>query len=851
MKTHNDYVRHLSELDSCDLPLAGGKAAALGEMMQAGFPVPPGFCLTTYAYRSFVGETGLAEDIIKGLGGVELHERFLAEPLPEGILAQLESAYRALEAEAVSVRSSSTAEDLPQASFAGQQDTFLNVQGLDDIVVSVRKCWASLWTSRVMEYRQRAGFSPEAVQMGVVIQSMVQADSAGVLFSANPVTGNRDQVVINASWGLGEAVVSGLVTPDTLTVDKAGGKILNASIAKKTIMTVRTKAGTDERPVPEAKQTAPVLSDAAIARLVELSKGVEAHENRPMDLEWAFAKDRLHLLQARPITALPEPLDEVETGGAHWSRLMLIERYPDPLTPYTASVMQRAFFQSFDRVFKLMGGRLLPGDRMIGIFFGLPYINVSLMGKSGVQTGNPLGQKENTAGKRRPGLWTLARVGGVLLRTHREWERLQTPFESFARQQNARTWEGASLKQLLKETRDQEPRIKPLLDNHANSIIAAELSLQMLNTLTRNWLGDEKGQLSTTLLSGLQGNMTVRTNHQLWKLARSVRDHAGLRAYLGNPPRKNWRSEILELEGGADFLGGLDRFLNTFGHRSPKYEFRHPSWARKPEQVLEMLHMYMDETIQDPAAGEQRQTAARKEAELRARAALPFWKRMVFNRVLSMAQTYFRLRENQQFYLMMMLPTQQRILEALGQYLVKAGCFDTPDDIYFLPQEKGVALARQILKPEPDSPGTILDARELVQKNRADMERYKRMNAPLHLGGEPVETGTSANITGIAASKGIARGPVRIILDPSGFRDLQPGEILVTPATTPAWTPLFGVAGGLITDFGGMLSHSGVVAREYGLPAVLGVGNATNTLKNGELVEIDGTTGSVRRLGEV
>ena len=849
MKHPIDYVRRLPELNQHDLSLAGGKAAALGEMLQAGFPVPNGFCLTTRAYRTFVQKSGLDKQIKLGLEGEELRKKFASAPIPAEILTQVEAAYHELNVKAVSVRSSSTAEDLPQASFAGQQDTYLNVRGLKETIKAIRKCWASLWTKRVIEYRERAGFPPDSVDMGIVVQAMVNAEKAGVLFSANPVTGNRDQVVINGAWGLGEAIVSGLVTPDTITIDKTNGQIISANIAQKTVMTVRTDKGTEERAVPKDKQAIPVLSGEEIIRLVELSAGVEAHENRPMDLEWAIEGNRLYLLQARPITALPEPLDDVDINGGEWSRLMLIERYPDPLTPYTASVMQSAFFQSFDKVFSLMGGKPSGDEKMIGMFFGLPYINVTMMGKAGIQTGNEINRNNNSP-RKKPGLITLTKVGWLLLNTHREWNRLQTRFETKARQINEKSWHDAPLSRLLEETENQEPRIKPMLNNHAYAIIAAELTLQMLKTLTRNWLGDDKGHLSTTLLSGLTGNMTVKTNHALWKLAVLVRPHEELRAYLSQPPQDNWRQEVVKFEGGEEFIAELDRFLRTYGHRSPRYEFIHPCWAEEPKQVIEMVQMYFDEAVQDPAIGESAQAAKREAAQTNARQKLPLSKRFIFDRVLSLAQTYFRLRENQQFYLMMMLPTQQRILQAMGQNLVLAGCFDAPGDIYFLQQDEGVALARHVLAPQPNSAEKLARAQAQVQKNRSDLARYQRMNAPLHLGGKPQDTGTGQKIVGIAASKGIARGPVRIILEPGEFRDLQPGEILVTSATSPAWTPLFGVAGGLITDFGGMLSHSGVVAREYGLPAVLGVGNATATLKNGQIVEIDGTAGTVRKIGD-
>ena len=681
------YVRPLATLSKRDLMLAGGKAAALGEMVNAGFPVPPGFCLTTMAYRVYVAHNQLAEVIRNGTGA-EVEAAFLAGEIPEVMHGEITAALGTLGNGALAVRSSATAEDLPDASFAGQQETFLNVRGRGAMLKALRACWASLWNARVGAYRARAGIAPEAVEMAVLVQAMVGAESAGVAFSANPVTGARDQIVVNAAWGLGEAVVSGRVTPDTITMAKASGAVLHADIARKEVMSVRTKTGVAERPVPESRQTAEVLSAAQLAALATLVTQVEAHENRPMDLEWAFGGDELFLLQARPITALPEPLDPVDTRGFEWSREMVIERYPDPLTPYTASTMAKAFFQSFDRVFQMMGGALRPEDKLIDFFFGRPYINATLMNSTGIRAGIGPGNEtgvQASAPHSRPGLFKLARLVGVVLRTHRQWYRLQGPAEANARQENLRTWQAAQIPELLDGMARQEALIQPLLDNHADSIIAAELTLQVLNTLAHRWLGDEGGALVPALLAGLEGNMTVKTNHDLWVLAVSVRDNAEICAWLNAGPGPDWRTELAALPGGEGFLTALEQFLTTYGHRSPKYEFRHPCWAEDPAQILAMLRMYLDPAIEDPALGEARQAQARAEAETTARKALPPGKRWLFNRVLSLTQTYFRLRENQQFYLMMLLPTQQRSLLALGGHMAETGWLERQRKKFSLP----------------------------------------------------------------------------------------------------------------------------------------------------------------------
>lgn len=359
------FVRGFGELGRGDVDVAGGKGANLGELTRAGFPVPPGFVLTTAAYREVVARNGITS-----------RDSFAGTEIPDAMVAELLAAHAALGAEAVAVRSSATAEDLAGASFAGQQDTFLHVVGADALLVAVRGCWASLWNSRAVAYRSRQGIDPATVAIAVVVQRMVDADAAGVLFTANPTNGRRDESVVSAAWGLGESVVSGSVTTDDVVVDRAG-RVRSRSTADKAVMTVPLASGTAERAVPAARRTATVLDDAAAAELAALGTRIEAHFGAPQDIEWARAGTEFWIVQSRPVTALPPaeadpPTDwTVPDPTAMYVRASIVEQLPDPLTPLFAELVDGAVSRSLQKLMNefISEGAVRDGD------VGLPTVN--------------------------------------------------------------------------------------------------------------------------------------------------------------------------------------------------------------------------------------------------------------------------------------------------------------------------------------------------------------------------------------------------------------------------------------------------------------------------------------------
>ena len=387
------YTIPFSQLNKTGIPAAGGKGANLGEMTTAGFPVPAGFVLTTGAYDAFVQAHGLQQQIVglahtvsaddprsSEVASEKIRALFAQGVIADDVASEITTAYGQLtqiDGNAVAVRSSATAEDLPTASFAGQQDTYLNIQGDDALLNAVKQCWASLWTARAMSYRMRQNIDPATVSLAVVVQLLIPADAAGILFTANPVNGRRDQVLINATWGLGEAIVSGQVTPDTAVVDKSTWTILSRGTATKTMMTVRTHTGTEERSVPQAQQNQQVLDDATTVQLARYGERIEAHYDMPMDIEWAIADGEITILQARPITSLadakPAPLQHVVwepvAPNTIWMRRQIVEHMPEPLSPLFEDLyLNQGMGHSFDSLLDAMGeigGANLDLDAMV------------------------------------------------------------------------------------------------------------------------------------------------------------------------------------------------------------------------------------------------------------------------------------------------------------------------------------------------------------------------------------------------------------------------------------------------------------------------------------------------------
>ena len=911
-------VLDLAQLNAGMLALVGGKAANLGELLSAGLPVPGGFCLTTAAYRQ---ATGAPDDVLPALAAVHAalgdeaaargaspdvaglagtaRAAILAAPIPAGVALAVEQAYTALGTDVpVAVRSSATAEDLPFASFAGQQDTYLNVVGAAAVLDAVRRCWASLWTDRATAYRATLGIDPAAVSLAVVVQRMVDAEAAGVMFTANPVTGSRRQVVIDASPGLGEAVVSGAVNPDHFVVDALTGRMLESTPGDKTVE-VRPAAsgGTELRQVP-GREGAACLTDRQVAGLAGLGLRAGEHFGAPQDTEWAIdGTGALWLTQSRPITTLyPVPrsngaagrVPRGSTGGGTRAYLCfsLAQGLTRPLTPMglaairliASSVATTAGFPVPDprggpspyaeagqriyidfttpirssvgrrlvpRVFDIMEARTATVMRQL---FADPAFSVTTRTPFGLlRHVVPVAVRAEVPANF---LRAMIRPGAAFRRLDRFIREFDASLAlgdgatALARLEHAESLVGSRLFPIV-------PAILPL----------PALGFAMLGVAGKLLGGDPWDELQP-VIRGLPNNVTTEMDLELWDLARAIQEDAESRAALMDGDSAALAAAFQAGRLPARLDAGLARFLDRYGHRAVgEIDVGLPRWSEEPEHILGILANYL--RLDYPALAPDAQfSKAAEDAE--AQVALLVAKASARGRIrgrlvraaLRRARLFAGLRELPKYQLVVALGEVRRQLLVVGGQLARAGTLERPDDVFFL----DFAEARQALTGTAGNNGAAFrDLRTLVAARRQDYAvELRRRHIPRVLlsdGTEPEAVRTAVGITGTGtppngtlagspASAGTVTAAARVILDPVGAR-LEPGEILVAPSTDPGWTPLFLTAGGLVMEMGGANSHGAVVAREYGIPAVVGVPDATGLISTGQRITVDGGAGTI------
>lgn len=895
-------VLDLSGTGTAPLHLVGGKALNLGKLLAAGLPVPRGFCLTTVAYdlaeppglaalaaeldAPQSGAGTAASEAARGSGTpgagtpgtaapvtVAGRARALIEeaPIPPAVDAAVRTAYADMGGTlAVAVRSSATAEDLPFASFAGQQDSYLDVVGADAVVEAVRRCWASLWSDRAVAYRSANGISNREVGLAVVVQAMVHAATAGVLFTANPVTGTRTETVINASPGSGQAVVSGAVNPDQFVLDTASGTV-----------TLRPAEGA----VPGRR---PVLDEPRLQELTALGDRVQRLLGAPQDIEWAVdTAGRIWLTQSRPITTLyplPEPAPEdAAAGAAAPTRVYLcgtlFQGLTRPITPMGLAVLELM------RNSKGPWRYVNPGLRM---YVDLTAVARNKSGRAYLLRVLPL--TDGRSGAVMPALLEDPRFSLIehpfRARLHKRGTVHRVPPPP---RRTGRTETSASLGLLLGLIPAMiRPALRPAAElrrakNYGRGL-EAELRLaepaspaQRLD-FTEQILGRTiDGLIRATLpgpsvgyiflagarrllrgiappreleavLRGLPHNITTEMDLELWQLAVSIGDDPVSRGeFLAKRPEE-LSAEYLAGTLPPQAQAGVRGFLALYGHRAvAEIDLGMPRWSEQPDHILGMISNYL--RVEDPEQAPDRQFArAAEHAEdrirslvERARVRSP-WRARAVELCLRRARQLAGLRELPKFYIVLVLGEMHRQLLRIGADMASAGTVADSGDVFFLDfDEIRVGLRGA------DLHGIVADRRRLY-----DIElRRKRIPRLLLSDGTDVEAAMmaksppSAALTGTPASAGTATGRVRVIMDPVGAH-LEPGDILVAPSTDPGWTPLFLTAGALVMEMGGVISHGAVVAREYGIPAVVGVPDATTRLRTGQTVTVDGAAGTIR-----
>jgi pyruvate,water dikinase len=854
-----DEVIALERLDRSRIALVGGKAANLGELVRiAGVRVPHGFCVTTAAFTRVAGDPGSRiGELVARLDGTddgettaELRSAIGALTVPQDVTASIVAALGTDPHASWAVRSSATAEDLPDASFAGQQDTFLHVIGADAVLDAIRACWASLFTDRAVSYRRRSGIDHRAVQMAVIVQRMVDPHAAGVAFTADPVTGDRTVVTIEACLGLGEGLVSGVTDPDRFTV--RGGDIVARTVADKQIA-LRPAAGGGTRceQVDLGDRSRPSLTDEEVLALAQLARRIEAHFGCPQDIEWCLAGGDLHVLQSRPITtAYPVPDATSDTLRVYVS-VGHQQMMTDAMRPLGLSMWQLVAARPMHEA----GGRLFVD---VTDMLASPATRPALLGTLGRSDPLVLDALETLVerGVVPPPPGTDPAPSGSLASpsTDEEAGDLATLVEQLMAEADAAVAEahrviGAARGEAVFDAiaGDLEDLRRTLFDPRSMQLIAAAVeSTAWLIDHLADWLG-EPGAVDA-LAQSVPHNVTAAMGLALLDVADVIRARPDVVDVLRRIDGVDVLRELAAVDGGREAADAIAAFVDRYGMRcAGEIDITRPRWREDPSALVPLLLTNVDrfepgEAIRRHEQGLQRAAAKRADvlAQLRV---LPDGdaKADETEQVIERMRAVIGYREFPKYTWMCRFDVYRRALLGEARRLVDAGALDDVDDAVFLrfDELRGVARSGRA-------------DRELVARRRADFAVHRRLTPPrvLTSDGEAVSGSYRRDdlpdgaLAGLAVSSGVVEGRARVVADIADAT-LEAGDVLVTAHTDPSWTPLFLTIAGLVTEVGGLMTHGAVIAREYGLPAVVGVQHATTLIRDGQHIRVDGTHGYV------
>ena len=860
------YVLDFPEIDQTQVAVVGGKGAHLGELSRIeGLRAPAGFCVTTDAFQRIMTEAPSMDDRLDRLTRLKLDDREAIRALsaetrrtleetsiPGDLAAAITGALVRLgEQVAYAVRSSATAEDLPAASFAGQQDTYLNIVGPAAILQHVSRCWASLFTERAVTYRLRNGFDHRQVHMAVVVQQMVFPQAAGILFTADPVTGNRKVASVEASFGLGEALVSGLANADVYTV--RDGEIVARAIATKQLAIYAPPAGgTQEQAIAPERQQQPVLTDGQVVRLAQLGRRIEAHFGCPQDIEWCLVDDDFQIVQSRPITML-FPIPAAGDGENHvYVSVGHGQMMTDPMKPLGLSLWQltagRPMYEAGGRLFvDVTRGLASPASRA-----GL----LDVLGKGDPLIGDALqtildrgdfipslpdggSSAPPASGAAVPIETDPSIVAGLIGRS-------QASIETLKREIQLKS--GSALLDFILTDIQELKRI--LFDPQSHRAIMAGMeAIWWLNEQLQSWLGEKNA--ADTLTQSVPHNVTSEMGLALLDVADVIRPYPDVVAFLQHVKDENFLDELTKLAGGPEARDAILAYLDKYGMRcAGEIDITRPRWSERPTTLVPLILGNIKNFA--PGAGKRRfeqgrQEALQKEQELLERLrALPDGARKAdeTKRMIDRVRTFSGYREYPKYGIVSRYFVYKRALLDEAERLVQAHVLREQEDIFYL---------------------TFQELQDVVRTNQVDNQRirqrkdafrsYQALTPPRVITSDgEVITGSyrrddvpAGALVGLPVSAGTVEGRARVILD-MAEADLEAGDILVTAATDPSWTPLFVAITGLVTEVGGLMTHGAVIAREYGLPAVVGVEQATRLIRDGQRIRVHGTDGYVEIL---
>ena len=860
------YVLNFHEIDEEHVAVVGGKGANLGALSRIdGIRVPPGFCVTTNAFRRVMAQAPSLHGRLDQLSRLNPNDREAIRTSSaeiRGILEQIavpgdlaaaitDALARLGEEAAYAVRSSATAEDLPTASFAGQQDTYLNVVGPAAILEHISRCWASLFTERAVTYRQRNGIDHRTVQMAVVVQHMVFPQAAGILFTADPVTGNRKVATVDAGFGLGEALVSGLVNPDVYKV-RDGEVVAKAVGTKQLAVHASPAGGTREQAIEPELQDQPALTDVQVVQLAQLGRRIEAHFGRPQDIEWCLVDDGFQIVQSRPITTL-FPIPETGDGDNHvYLSVGHQQMMTDPMKPLGLSFWQMTtpapMAEAGGRLFVDVTPRLASPASRSGL--------LDLVGKSDPLTGDALrtvlerdGFIRPLADEDAPAPLLGGRPAPIEADPAIVTELIGRSEASIAAsQRDIATLSGEALLDFIGADIQELRRI--LFDPQSHqAFMSAMEATWWLNERLEEWLGEKN--VADTLTQSVPHNVTSEMGLALLDVADVIRPHPDVVAYLQHVEDESFLEELPKLAGGRETREAIEAWLARYGMRcAGEIDITRPRWSERPSTLLPVILGNVRNF--EPGAATRRfeqgrQEAWAKEQEiLRRLRTLPDGERKAeeTNGMIDRVRTFIGYREYPKYGMVSRYFVYKQALLREAERLVRAHVLQEKEDVFYLRFSELHDVVRtgkvddQLIRRRKDafrSYQALTPPRVLTSEGEAVTGAYRRDDVP---------TGA---LVGLPVSAGVIEGRARVILD-MAQADLEAGDILVTAYTDPSWTPLFVAVAGLVTEVGGLMTHGAVIAREYGLPAVVGVVDATRLIPDGRRIRVHGTDGYVEIL---
>ncbi|WP_242269003.1 phosphoenolpyruvate synthase [Bacillus cereus group sp. BfR-BA-01408] len=867
----SSFVLDFQEIEKVQLSLVGGKGLNLGELSNIqGIQVPEGFCVTTVGYEKAIEQnedfrtllqqlTKLKREDRAQIGEVskKIREVIMAVQIPTDVVeAVTHYLSRFGNEHAYAVRSSATAEDLPYASFAGQQDTYLNIIGKEAILQHVRKCWASLFTERAVMYRMQNGFEHNQVSICVVVQKMVFPEASGILFTADPVTSNRKVLSIDASFGLGEALVSGLVSADNYKVKE--GKITETMIATKKLAIYAVKeGGTETKQIDPAQQKLQTLSEQQILQLEQIGRQIEAYFGCPQDIEWCLVDNVFYIVQSRPITTV-YPIPEENDGGNHvYISVGHQQMMTDAMKPLGLSF----FLLTTNAPMRKAGGRLfVDATQQLASPASRDYL-INTLGKSDPLVRDALttiierdhfitllpdDEKEKIVSKSKQPVNSQSEIENDPAIVTNLIQNSEASIEELKR--NMQTKSGTDVLDFILE--DIQQLKKVLFNPQSTAVIMAGMNASAwINEKMEQWLGEKNA--ADTLSQSVQNNITSEMGLALMDVADVIRPYPEVIAYLQHVENNNFLDEIVQFKGGEEARDAIRTFLNKYGMRcSGEIDITKTRWSEKPTTIIPMVL----NNIRDFEAGASKrkfeeglQEALKKEEELLERLQqLPDGKQKVeeTKRMIRNIRNFIGYREYPKYGMINRYFIYKQVLLKEAEQLVQSGVIHEVNDIYYLTFEELHEVVRT----------NKLDY-ELIQKQKNDYKLYEKLTPPriMTSDGEIVtgkykrENLPADAIVGLPVSSGVIEGRARVILNMEEA-NLEEGDILVTAFTDPGWTPLFVSIKGLVTEVGGLMTHGAVIAREYGLPAVVGVENATKLIKDGQRIRVHGTEGYIEVL---